>query len=96
MFGLNNQLVVSYREESMIALKNLFIKDYSGEDEDDYSAAVYSQQDVYDSLFYVVEQVLTWHTPFSCNVKKKKKMRRNGCNLHVDSVVCAIVKNAVP
>lgn len=76
MFGLNNQLVVSYREESMVALKNLFIKDYSGEDEDDYSAAVYSQQDVYDSLFYVVEQVrsepLTWRTPLAAMWKKKE------------------------
>lgn len=50
----------------MTALKNIFIKDYSGEDEDNYSAAVYSQQDVYDSLFYVLDQVrsvpLTSHT----------------------------------
>ncbi|XP_019114503.2 mucolipin-2 [Larimichthys crocea] len=56
LFGLNNQLVVSYKEENMMALKNLFLKHYSGMDEDDYSVAVYTQQDVYDSLFYVLDQ----------------------------------------
>uniref|UniRef100_A0A8C4IWD9 Mucolipin TRP cation channel 2 n=1 Tax=Dicentrarchus labrax TaxID=13489 RepID=A0A8C4IWD9_DICLA len=50
LFGLNNQLVVSYKEENMMALKNLFLKDYSGVDEDDYSVAVYTQQAVHDSL----------------------------------------------
>ncbi|XP_042372271.1 mucolipin-2 [Plectropomus leopardus] len=56
LFGLNNQLVVSYKEENTIALKNLFLKDYSGVDEDDYSVAVYTQQSVYDSLFHVLDQ----------------------------------------
>ncbi|XP_041646661.1 mucolipin-2 [Cheilinus undulatus] len=56
LFGLNNQLVVSYKEENTMALKNLFLKDYSGADEDDYSVAVYSQDKVYDSLFYALDQ----------------------------------------
>ncbi|XP_071399743.1 mucolipin-2 [Centroberyx affinis] len=56
LFGLNNQLVVSYKEENTMALKNLFLKDYSGVDEDDYSIAVYTQQGVYDSLFHVLDQ----------------------------------------
>ncbi|XP_076582437.1 mucolipin-2 [Chaetodon auriga] len=56
LFGLNNQLVVSYKEENMMALKNLFVKDYSGVDEDDYCVAVYTQHDVYDSLFHVLDQ----------------------------------------
>lgn len=56
LFGLNNQLVVSYKEENTMALKNLFLKDYSGVDEDDYSVAVYTQQSVYDSLFHVMDQ----------------------------------------
>uniref|UniRef100_A0A8C9X015 Mucolipin TRP cation channel 2 n=1 Tax=Sander lucioperca TaxID=283035 RepID=A0A8C9X015_SANLU len=56
LFGLNNQLVVSYKEENTMALKNLFLKDYGGVDEDDYSVAVYTQQSVYDSLFYVLDQ----------------------------------------
>lgn len=48
--------MVSYKEENTIALKNLFLKDYSGVDEDDYSVAVYTQQDVKESLFYVMDQ----------------------------------------
>lgn len=56
LFGLNNQLVVSYKEENTMALKNLFLKNYSGVDEDDYSVAVYTQHDVYESLFYVLDQ----------------------------------------
>ncbi|KAM7409489.1 hypothetical protein PAMA_001123 [Pampus argenteus] len=56
LFGLNNQLVVSYKEENAMALKNLFLKDYSGVDEDDYSIAVYTQQGFYDSMFYVLDQ----------------------------------------
>lgn len=39
-----------------MTLKNLFLKDYSGVDEDDYSVAVYTQRGVYDSLFYVLDQ----------------------------------------
>ncbi|KAK0143385.1 Mucolipin-2 [Merluccius polli] len=56
LFGLNNQLVVAYKEENRMALKNLFLKDYSGVDEDDYSIAVYTQQGVYDALFHVLDQ----------------------------------------
>ncbi|KAM7387891.1 hypothetical protein PAMP_024102 [Pampus punctatissimus] len=56
LFGLNNQLVVSYKEENTMTLKNLFLKDYSGVDEDDYSIAVYTRQDFYDSMFYVLDQ----------------------------------------
>uniref|UniRef100_A0A7N5ZWR2 Polycystin cation channel PKD1/PKD2 domain-containing protein n=1 Tax=Anabas testudineus TaxID=64144 RepID=A0A7N5ZWR2_ANATE len=57
LFGLNNQLVVSYKEETTMALKNLFLKGYSGVDEDDYCVAVYTQHDVYESLFYVLDQL---------------------------------------
>lgn len=56
IFGLNNQLVVSYKEENTMALKNLFLKDYKGVDEDDYSVAVYTRRDFYDHLFYVMDQ----------------------------------------
>ncbi|XP_064189533.1 mucolipin-2 isoform X2 [Anguilla rostrata] len=56
LFGLNNQLVVSYKEENALAFKNLFLKGYSGVDENDYCVAVYSQEDFYDHLFYVFDQ----------------------------------------
>uniref|UniRef100_A0A8D2ZMB9 Mucolipin TRP cation channel 2 n=1 Tax=Scophthalmus maximus TaxID=52904 RepID=A0A8D2ZMB9_SCOMX len=56
LFGLNNQLVVSYKEENTMALKNIFLKDFRGVDEDDYSVAVYTQHGVYESLFHVLDQ----------------------------------------
>ncbi|XP_015234141.1 PREDICTED: mucolipin-2 [Cyprinodon variegatus] len=56
LFGLNNQLVVAYKEETTMALKNLFLKGYTGVDEDDYSIAVYTQNAVFDRLFYVLDQ----------------------------------------
>ncbi|XP_067323894.1 mucolipin-2 isoform X2 [Anolis sagrei] len=56
LFGLSNQLVVSFKEENMVAFKHLFLKNYSGVDEDDYSCSVYTQQDVYDSIFFAINQ----------------------------------------
>lgn len=45
-----------------MAFKQLFVKDYSGEDQDDYSAAVFTQRDFYHSVFHVIEQVVPAHT----------------------------------
>ncbi|XP_058257786.1 mucolipin-2 isoform X2 [Hemibagrus wyckioides] len=56
LFGLNNQLVVTYKEENLMAFKNLFLKSYSGVDEDDYSVAVYTKQSVFDHLYYIIDQ----------------------------------------
>lgn len=48
-----------------MAFKQLFVKDYGGVDEDDYSTAVFTQQDLYNSVSYVMEQVVPAHT-FGC------------------------------
>ncbi|KAI4894767.1 hypothetical protein NFI96_013542, partial [Prochilodus magdalenae] len=56
LFGLSNQLVVAYKEENLMAFKNLFLKSYSGVDEDDYSVAVYTKQSVNDNIYYVLDQ----------------------------------------
>uniref|UniRef100_A0A4W4E908 Mucolipin extracytosolic domain-containing protein n=1 Tax=Electrophorus electricus TaxID=8005 RepID=A0A4W4E908_ELEEL len=53
LFGLNNQLVVSYKEENLMAFKNLFLKGYSGTDDDDYSVAVFTKKSVYDNIYYI-------------------------------------------
>lgn len=68
MFGLNNQLVVTFKEENMMALKYLFVKGYSGADEDDYCAAVYTQQDAYESLSFVLDQVRVHRVSFCFSV----------------------------
>lgn len=57
LFGLNNQLVVTYKEENLMAFKNLFLKSYSGVEEDDYSVAVYTKENVFDHLYYIIDQV---------------------------------------
>ncbi|XP_053247858.1 mucolipin-2 isoform X1 [Podarcis raffonei] len=56
LFGLSNQLVVSFKEENTMAFKHLFLRNYPGIDEDDYSCSVYTQQDAYDSIHFVVDQ----------------------------------------
>ncbi|XP_029803652.1 mucolipin-2 isoform X1 [Suricata suricatta] len=55
-FGLSNQLVVAFKEENTVAFKHLFLKGYSGTDEDDYSCSVYSQEDAYESIFFALNQ----------------------------------------
>ncbi|XP_037584212.1 mucolipin-2 isoform X3 [Cebus imitator] len=55
-FGLSNQLVVAFKEDNTVAFKHLFLKGYSGTDEDDYSCSVYTQEDVYESIFFAINQ----------------------------------------
>ncbi|XP_041064898.1 mucolipin-2-like isoform X2 [Carcharodon carcharias] len=58
LFGLSNQLVVSFKEENSIAFKHLFLKRYQDADKNDDSFVVYTQQEVYDSMSYAVNQYL--------------------------------------
>ncbi|KAM8879586.1 mucolipin-1a [Spinachia spinachia] len=56
LFGLSNQVAVTFKEENTETFKHLFLKDY---DESSYdSFAVYTQEDVYEHLFYAVEKYL--------------------------------------
>ncbi|CAD7683082.1 unnamed protein product [Nyctereutes procyonoides] len=55
-FGLSNQMVVAFKEENTVAFKHLFLKGYSGMDEDDYSCSVYTQEDAYESIFFAINQ----------------------------------------
>ncbi|XP_075318704.1 mucolipin-1a isoform X2 [Odontesthes bonariensis] len=56
MFGLSNQVVVTFKEENTMTFKHLFLKDYDESLDDSF--AVYSQQDVYDHIFYAVDKYL--------------------------------------
>ncbi|XP_043941966.1 mucolipin-2-like isoform X2 [Protopterus annectens] len=56
LFGLRNQLVVAFKEENTLAFKHLFIKDYTGTDEDDFSRTVYTQQDVFEGILFVIDR----------------------------------------
>lgn len=56
LFGLSNQVVVTFKEENTMTFKHLFLKDYDESSDDSF--AVYTQQDVYDHMFYAVDQYL--------------------------------------
>uniref|UniRef100_A0A665U1P4 Mucolipin-1-like n=1 Tax=Echeneis naucrates TaxID=173247 RepID=A0A665U1P4_ECHNA len=56
LFGLSNQVVVTFKEENTMTFKHLFLKDYDESSDDSF--AVYTQNDVYDHIFYSVEQYL--------------------------------------
>lgn len=55
LFGLSNQVVVTFKEENTMTFKQIFLKDYDESSGDSF--AVYTQNDVYDHIFYAVEQV---------------------------------------
>ena len=55
-FGLSNQLVVAFKEDNTVAFKHLFLKGFSGVDEDDYSCSIYTQENTYESIFFAIKQ----------------------------------------
>ncbi|XP_061859866.1 mucolipin-3 isoform X4 [Colius striatus] len=56
VFGLSNQMVVAFKEENTVAFKHLFLKGYMDRMDDTY--AVYTQTDVYDQIFFAINQYL--------------------------------------
>lgn len=54
-FGLSNQMVVKFKEENLMTFKHLFLKDYVDGEMSKY--AVYTQDDLYDHVHYIIEQV---------------------------------------
>ncbi|PIN97925.1 hypothetical protein AB205_0108080 [Aquarana catesbeiana] len=56
LFGLSNQLVVTFKEENTIAFKHLFLKDYKDARVDTY--AVYQQEDVYNHIAFTIKRYL--------------------------------------
>ncbi|XP_032065879.1 mucolipin-1 [Thamnophis elegans] len=56
LFGLSNQMVVTFKEENTITFKHLFLKNYADGSDDIH--AVYTQADVYDHIFHAVENYL--------------------------------------
>ncbi|KAL2086036.1 hypothetical protein ACEWY4_017095 [Coilia grayii] len=56
LFGLSNQMVVTFKEENTASFKHLFLKGYTDSSSDPLS--VYTQNDVYDRIFYAIQQYL--------------------------------------
>ncbi|EPQ06927.1 Mucolipin-1, partial [Myotis brandtii] len=56
LFGLSNQLVVTFREENTIAFRHLFLLGYSDGADDTFAA--YTREQLYQAIFYAVDQYL--------------------------------------
>ncbi|XP_045146246.1 mucolipin-1 [Echinops telfairi] len=56
LFGLSNQLAVTFREENTIAFRHLFLRGYS--DGADDTLAAYTRKQLYQSIFHAVDQYL--------------------------------------
>ncbi|XP_040096521.1 mucolipin-1 isoform X1 [Oryx dammah] len=57
LFGLSNQLAVTFREENTIAFRHLFLLGYTDGADDTFAA--YTRQQLYQAIFYAVDQYLT-------------------------------------
>eukprot|EP00063_Salmo_salar_P074127 XP_014048962.1 PREDICTED: mucolipin-1-like isoform X2 [Salmo salar] len=54
LFGLSNQMVVTFKEENTASFKHLFLKDYR----DGSSMAIHTQSELYSHIYYAVDQYL--------------------------------------
>lgn len=53
LFGLSNQMVVTFKEENTAAFKHLFLEGY----QDDAPQAVHTQAELYSRIYFALEQV---------------------------------------
>ncbi|KAF6082068.1 mucolipin 1 [Phyllostomus discolor] len=56
LFGLSNQVAVTFREENTIAFRHLFLLGYSDGADDTFAA--YTREQLYQAIFYAVDQYL--------------------------------------
>ncbi|XP_045928122.1 mucolipin-1-like [Micropterus dolomieu] len=54
LFGLSNQMVVTFKEENTAAFKHLFLKGY----QDNAPQAVHSQKELYSRIHFTIEQYM--------------------------------------
>ncbi|XP_061703023.1 mucolipin-1-like isoform X2 [Syngnathoides biaculeatus] len=54
LFGLSNQMVVTFKEENTAAFKHLFLKDY----QDDAPQAVHTQKELHSHIIFAIDQYL--------------------------------------
>ncbi|KAJ8792991.1 hypothetical protein J1605_003959 [Eschrichtius robustus] len=55
LFGLSNQLAVTFREENTIAFRHLFLLGYSDGADDTFAA--YTREQLYQAIFHAMDQV---------------------------------------
>ncbi|OCT82512.1 mucolipin-3 isoform X2 [Xenopus laevis] len=56
LFGLSNEMVVTFKEENTVAFKHLFLKGYKDRHDDTY--AIYSQEDVHAHINFTIKRYL--------------------------------------
>uniref|UniRef100_A0A8C4HI40 Mucolipin TRP cation channel 1b n=1 Tax=Dicentrarchus labrax TaxID=13489 RepID=A0A8C4HI40_DICLA len=54
LFGLSNQMVVTFKEENTAAFKHLFLKGY----QDNAPQAVHTQKELYSHIYFAIEQYM--------------------------------------
>ncbi|KAJ8408510.1 hypothetical protein AAFF_G00259240 [Aldrovandia affinis] len=54
LFGLSNQMVVTFKEENLISFQHLFLKGYT--DQSSRTYAVYTQTEVYEHIYFIIDQ----------------------------------------
>lgn len=70
LFGLNNQMVVTFKEENIQTFRHIFLKDYVDGSMDTY--AVYRQADAYDHIDYIIQQYTQLHNVTAGNHEFQK------------------------
>lgn len=64
LFGLSNQLAVTFREENTVAFRHLFLLGYSDGADDTFAA--YTREQLYQAIFYAVDQVRVARGMWAC------------------------------
>ncbi|XP_016363731.1 mucolipin-3 [Sinocyclocheilus rhinocerous] len=54
-FGLSNEMMVTFKEENIIAFKHLFLKNYQDRNQD---YALYTRHEVHDHILYIINRYL--------------------------------------
>ncbi|KAJ8332500.1 hypothetical protein SKAU_G00422890 [Synaphobranchus kaupii] len=54
LFGLSNQMMVTFKEENLMAFRHLFLKGYTDRSVDTY--AVYTKSEVYNHMDFIIQQ----------------------------------------
>lgn len=57
-FGLSNEMMVTFKDENLMTFKHLFLKGYKDQRLGSY--ALYTKEDVYDHIYYIINGVLTF------------------------------------
>ncbi|XP_034039935.1 mucolipin-3-like [Thalassophryne amazonica] len=58
-FGLSNEMMVTFKDENLMAFKHLFLKGYTNQKLGHY--ALYTKTDLYDHIYYIIDRYMNLH-----------------------------------